>query len=652
MVTEIVDLDLGSNSSFKIATMEGDIRSRFIEFHLSYNGEVFSLQNKSVKCRYINGKTTEEVNLVIDDYVNGVCTLEIPYRVTSTAQNGKCELVISQSGEILSTIPFSVEVTKSLVKSTIVESSSEFGALNDALWKVDGFDSRLNEINSQLDKNVKQLTKKINEVATTGTTIEVLKNTTETYMQEKINDGTIANLTIKRDSITGDRLKNKTIYANKVNFLSSLNLFDGEYLKGYYLTGDSSYKAIRRDANFSLIALNVDSGTQYSFLTSDIGAEDGSYWFKIMSSTKTVREIIDNVPLSTSENLQLDGSLLWQNTSASFTSGVRLTTGANDKSIYILVSKYKEPYFEVLKGSYTTMQYTSFKEAAKPTGIDVFDTTQSYSMSGGILYEFIKTGETSIEIWQQGEKGFIKYTYFKHTDSDIGNDVWRLKDIYLYDKNKSNKRTVSDLYVDQEGVLKIQGQTDYSGGVHGDEIGVSFNVFINDKTVDFSSLAVGFRRYCKSIKFIIESNINLQDSSTKAFTKYKQAWFDKDGFHVNNRWKAVNTVTLEHVRGILLSVDKSVINKYYDSIAFMTPRAVPSSQTGSIHDNRMTETFYCGNSFSAHVWCGVRGGDSSKYDANITDFGNRLKSYFDCYVGQKINANEYVYCQNNFKLEC
>lgn len=151
MVTEIVDLDLGSNSSFKIVTMEGDIRSRFIEFHLSYNGEVFNLQNKSVKCRYVNGRTTEEVNLVINDRVNGVCTLEIPYRITSIAQNRKCELVISQSGEILSTIPFSVEVAKSLVERATVESSNEFGALTNALLKIDGVNAELNNINSQLE---------------------------------------------------------------------------------------------------------------------------------------------------------------------------------------------------------------------------------------------------------------------------------------------------------------------------------------------------------------------------------------------------------------------------------------------------------------------------------------------------------------------
>lgn len=234
MVTEIVDLDLGSNSSFKILTMEGDICSRFIEFHLSYNGEVFNLQNKSVKCRYVNDKTTEEVNLVINDRVNGVCTLEIPYRVTSTTQNGKCELVISQSGEILSTMPFSVEVANSLVERSTVESSSEFGALNDALWKVDGFDNRLNNINSQLghkaskdEVNVERkridLLTKIDGGQTEGNAelldirIGANGNTYETsgqsvrgqvnWLNSKItNDKNIINSIIKNDEIIEDNI--------------------------------------------------------------------------------------------------------------------------------------------------------------------------------------------------------------------------------------------------------------------------------------------------------------------------------------------------------------------------------------------------------------------------------------------------------------
>lgn len=161
MVTEIVDLDLGTNSSFKIMTMQGDVASRFIEFHLTYNNEVFDLTGKTVSCRYLkDDKTVNTTNLVINDKLNGVCILDVPYELMENPYIARCELVIKQSNEVLSTIPFTVEVVKSLVKSCIVESSDEFGALNEALWKVDGIKGEIAEINSQLEQKVNK-----NEVA-------------------------------------------------------------------------------------------------------------------------------------------------------------------------------------------------------------------------------------------------------------------------------------------------------------------------------------------------------------------------------------------------------------------------------------------------------------------------------------------------------
>lgn len=152
MVTEIVDLDLSSNSSFKIVTMQGDIASRFIEFHLTYNNETFDLTGKTVSCRYLNDdRIAITTNLVINDKQNGICTLDVPYELMKNPYTARSELVIKQSNEILSTIPFTVEVVKSLVKSSVVESSDEFGALNEALWKVEGVDNRLNDIGSRLD---------------------------------------------------------------------------------------------------------------------------------------------------------------------------------------------------------------------------------------------------------------------------------------------------------------------------------------------------------------------------------------------------------------------------------------------------------------------------------------------------------------------
>lgn len=172
MVTEIVDLDLGSNSSFKIITMQGDIASRFIEFHLTYNNETFDLTGKTVSCRYLkDDKTTTTTNLVINDKTNGICTLDVPYTLMKNPYVTRSELIIKQSSEILSTIPFTVEVVKSLVKSSVVESSDEFGALNEALWRVEGFKSEMENINSRLEEkaSVSYVDTKIGNMGNTKT---------------------------------------------------------------------------------------------------------------------------------------------------------------------------------------------------------------------------------------------------------------------------------------------------------------------------------------------------------------------------------------------------------------------------------------------------------------------------------------------------
>lgn len=467
-------------------------------------------------------------------------------------------------------------------------------------------------------------------------------------IREAMTGGSVA--VIGRESVNNETILNNSVSAKKTTFLTSENLFDGQYLHGFYLTGNETAKYIKKDSNYYLIALDVEPSTAYSFLMpSNIGVEDGNYWFKVFSSKSTKKQILDTIPID-GTNLALDGSLCWTNTTSTYVGGVQLTTGVNDKSVFVLISKYKQPYVEIRKGTYTTALYSSFKEAFKPTGIDVYTRAEVDSITDRSLYEVEKIDSKTIRIWQKGKKGYIKYTYYEHIDSSIGNDVWRLKDIYLCDNNKGNPIVISDYWVDQEGVLKIQGQTDYSGGVHGDEIGTYFRIYIDGIAKDITSITSPIK--CNEIKFIVKSNINKQDGTTKIFEKYKQTWFDKDGVHVNNRWKPVSEVTLEHVRAILLSVDKGVISTYYDSIAFPIPMAVPSDSSGSLNDNRMIETFYSGNVLSAHVWCGERGGSTEGYRANVTDFTTRLKSYFDCYTGETVPAGKDIYCQNNFKLSC
>ena len=267
--------------------------------------------------------------------------------------------------------------------------------------------------------------------------------------------------------------------------------------------------------------------------------------------------------------------------------------------------------------------------------------------SEGKEYYIEKQSDTSLYIYKRGSRGYIRYQYFRHVNTDINLDTWRLGSIDLCDDARTVTAEISSYGADNEGVLRIDGEDDYIGGVHGDEQYTDFCFFVDGKEYTMDTLE---SMSCDEIRFIVASNICHCDTDTVCMTKNKQTTFDKDGVHVNNRWTLLEDATLLHVRAVLLSVNKECISKYYDSVAYTFPADVPESGGGRAN-NAMIDTYYMGD-ISAHVWCGERGGDSSMYRANVTDFETRLKSYFDCYTGYEASAGEEIHCQNNFYITC
>lgn len=125
--------------------------------------------------------------------------------------------------------------------------------LNERLDNVD-------EIQAQTNA---QLSAKIQEVASTGTTTEVLKATTENYIQDKIEDGTLANLTIEDNSITADKIKCIIEYKNLAN-VSLIEVGQKYYASSYNAvvkTGDSNYGCFPK---IKLFANNTYAINNYS----------------------------------------------------------------------------------------------------------------------------------------------------------------------------------------------------------------------------------------------------------------------------------------------------------------------------------------------------------------------------------------------------
>ena len=92
-------------------------------------------------------------------------------------------------------------------------------------------------INSQLINDIGAINSQLNTIANKGTTVEVLERVTKEEIDRQLADGTIANLTIKDNSITNEKYKEKSISINKVDFINysetiTGNLIDETIFKG------------------------------------------------------------------------------------------------------------------------------------------------------------------------------------------------------------------------------------------------------------------------------------------------------------------------------------------------------------------------------------------------------------------------------------
>ena len=482
-------------------------------------------------------------------------------------------------------------------------------------------------------------------------------NTTDGYLYNYSSG--IWNKTTAQYQSTG--ISDKSVTSTKTDFLNQKNLVVfGNFISGKKIQGDAgSGMSLINDVNYNILAINVKANTTYTLvLPEDLGLEDGYYWLKVATSTKTKEDILNNF-----NNLYtFDGSFKYTKTDG-YLKALWVNTGANDKCVFIQLGKYKKPtYLEFLEDKVNDRRYLSYIDSAFPlfncySKIEV--ESKLANIGNGDNKIFITKVESGayVTIYYKYLKGYIGYRYGVYGDGAINLNTYRLIDIKTYDFGFNPQYIISNAPYDNEGVLKIRGEVDYIGGVHGDEKSPVLSVFIDGKVVNFTDIPVS-GLYCNEIKFIVASDIyHCDNPSSLAFKKTKQTYFDKDGVHVNNKWVAQHTIELEHVRACLLSVNKvdsttKLIDYYYDDKVITTPQYVPvvsGSYTTLATDKNINNVFMTGL-IQCQVW-GVRGGSDSELYSQITDFGNRIKPYFDCYTGRTVNVGDVLTCQNNFNIK-
>ena len=140
MITKVINVNLHQPIYEKLTAKQGDIASRYLLFHLLDGDKPFDLTGKSVRVYARKPDGTEIFNdLIINNETKGYCTLELTSQCLAEAGIVKMELYISQSGKVLTSIPFDLEVISCINTINAIVSTNEFSALEAALGSLQGF---------------------------------------------------------------------------------------------------------------------------------------------------------------------------------------------------------------------------------------------------------------------------------------------------------------------------------------------------------------------------------------------------------------------------------------------------------------------------------------------------------------------------------
>lgn len=206
MITNFIQLDFNKENDLKVPSVQYDSGSRFVKIKLQRNKSPFEIDGYRVTVVANKVDGTEIMNdCTILDGVNGIVQFEITEQFNAVEGVVDCQLKLFKGETLLTSMPFSINVVKSVSTKEIV-SSNELKTLVNALGEVQNIDNRFAQTNAQLS-----------ELANKGTTVEVLERVTKEEIDRQIADGTLANLTLADNSVTSSRLRDGAVTIEKLS---------------------------------------------------------------------------------------------------------------------------------------------------------------------------------------------------------------------------------------------------------------------------------------------------------------------------------------------------------------------------------------------------------------------------------------------------
>ena len=155
MITNFIQLDFNKENDLKVPSVQYDSGSRFVKIKLQRNKSPFEIDGYRVTVVANKVDGTEIMNdCTILDGVNGIVQFEITEQFNAVEGVVDCQLKLFKGETLLTSMPFSINVVKSVSTKEIV-SSNELKTLVNALGEVQDIDNRF-ELTNQRISDIKE----------------------------------------------------------------------------------------------------------------------------------------------------------------------------------------------------------------------------------------------------------------------------------------------------------------------------------------------------------------------------------------------------------------------------------------------------------------------------------------------------------------
>lgn len=240
MITNCIQLDFNKENDLKVPSVQYDSGSRFVKIKLQRNKSPFKIDGYRVTVVANKVDGTEIMNdCTILDGVNGVVQFEITEQFNAVEGVVDCQLKLFKGKTLLTSMPFSINVVKSVSTKEIV-SSNELKTLVNALGEVQNIDNRLSQKANA------------NEVVKKGYgTLNDFDEETRRAIQGM--SGTEINAVLGKENVTTYNLANGSVTLDKCEFNPvtgkvNSNLIQIDNLKfGYYIRYTSGVEVVNSE---------------------------------------------------------------------------------------------------------------------------------------------------------------------------------------------------------------------------------------------------------------------------------------------------------------------------------------------------------------------------------------------------------------------